>query len=80
MTPMSEFTDQLFKLSGASVDRIKTFSCGHVVNEERICPLILPKGCLNTTFDFNYNNRTKDELVSNKIKTSNHHLNSCNNT
>ena len=63
MQPISEFTDQLFYLAGGSPDRLKVFTCGHVVSKENILPIIVPSGPTGKVFDFSYQNRKNVEIL-----------------
>lgn len=63
MQPMSEFRDRLFISSGASEERIKEFSCDHIVPPENILPIILCSGPIGETMDFSYGSRNLTETV-----------------
>lgn len=63
MQPFSEFTDQLFLLTGAPSSRISTFSCGHVVPDSNILPLVVERGPGGRVFDFTFTNRNSPELL-----------------
>jgi len=63
MEPMSEFTDQLFLMAGASPDRIITFSCDHVIPKENIISNIVMRGPTGIEFEFNFHNRQDTKLV-----------------
>ena len=68
MSPINEFKDQLFLSAGATEDRVFEFSCGHVVQDENILPLVLKSGPASVTLDFTYNNRKNSTLVRNDFK------------
>lgn len=63
MQPVSEFTDQLFKLAGGSAGRIHVFSCGHVIPEENILPITVSSGPTGKIFDFSYQLRSDLEVL-----------------
>ncbi|RLU18770.1 hypothetical protein DMN91_009127 [Ooceraea biroi] len=63
MEPMSEFTDQLFLMAGASPDRIMTFSCDHVIPKENIISNIVTRGPTGIEFEFNFQNRQNAKLL-----------------
>lgn len=63
MQPFSEFTNQLFLLTGAAASRIRTFSCGHVVPPSNILPLTLGQGPGGRTLDFSYAYRNDPNLL-----------------
>lgn len=62
MQPFDEFKLQLFGLEQSC--RVNTFSCGHVVPAESLCPIIMSKGPSGKNLLFNYSNRSNPELVS----------------
>lgn len=63
MAPMDEFTEQLFIATGASPERIVTFSCDHVVPQENITCSIVTCGPTGIEFEFNFQNRQNTKLV-----------------
>ena len=63
MEPITEFVDQLFVSAGAEPERIVTFSCDHVIPKENILTRIVTRGPTGVSFEFNYQNRGKPELV-----------------
>ncbi|EEB06601.2 ATP-dependent DNA helicase Chl1 [Schizosaccharomyces japonicus yFS275] len=54
MSPMDEIAQLLFP---SFLDRVKQFSCGHIVPESNICTVVLSKGTGGTPFRFTYKNR-----------------------
>jgi len=63
MEPMSEFVDQLFLMAGATLDRIMTFSCDHVIPKENIISNVVTRGPTGIEFEFNYHSRQDIKLV-----------------
>lgn len=63
MEPVSEFKDQLFGSLGVPEERIHHFSCGHVIPEENILPVVLCSGPSNRKLDLTFENRTKAETL-----------------
>lgn len=57
MKPMDEFRKRLFQNAGASPERIKEFSCGHVVQPQNILPLIITNTDKIEPILFNFQNR-----------------------
>ncbi|KAE8740581.1 hypothetical protein FOCC_FOCC013914 [Frankliniella occidentalis] len=64
MQPISEFQDQLFLCAGGSLDRISTFSCGHIIPPENILPITLGSGPSGKPFDFSYAQRDSKAMVN----------------
>ncbi|XP_043460879.1 ATP-dependent DNA helicase DDX11 isoform X4 [Leptopilina heterotoma] len=64
MEPMSEFKEQLFIGAGANPERIMTFSCDHVIPKENILTNVVTKGPTGIEFEFNYQNRGNDKMLS----------------
>ena len=64
MKPFSEFREQLFLAAGAPAERVREFSCGHVVPPHHILPLIVPKGPTGRLLDLTHQNRGDASLVS----------------
>ncbi|XP_018054868.1 PREDICTED: probable ATP-dependent DNA helicase DDX11 [Atta colombica] len=63
MEPMSEFVDQLFLMAGATLDRIMTFSCDHVIPKENIISNVVTRGPTGIEFEFNYHSRQDIKLL-----------------
>lgn len=63
MEPMSEFIDQLFLMAGATIDRIMTFSCDHVIPKENIISNVVMRGPTGVEFEFSFHNRQNTKLV-----------------
>lgn len=66
MQPFDDFSLQLFGTE--EITRVNIFSCGHVVPEESLCPIIMTKGPSGKDLLFNYSNRCSAELVSKMLK------------
>ena len=60
---VSEFKDQLFGSLGVPVQRIKEFSCGHVIPEENLLAVCLGRGPSGVQFDFTFKTRDSPEQV-----------------
>lgn len=63
MEPVSEFKEQLFMSLGVPESRIHHFSCGHVIPQDNILPLILTRGPTNKSFDLTFENRAKVDIL-----------------
>ncbi|XP_064085722.1 ATP-dependent DNA helicase DDX11-like [Macrobrachium nipponense] len=63
MHPMSEFRNQLFLSAGADPERVREFSCGHVIPGDQIMPVALSNGPTNTVLDFTYQNRGNPKVL-----------------
>ncbi|XP_068203428.1 ATP-dependent DNA helicase DDX11 isoform X2 [Palaemon carinicauda] len=63
MHPMSEFRNQLYLSAGADPERVREFSCGHVVPGDQIMPVALSNGPTNTVLDFTYQNRGNPKVL-----------------
>lgn len=61
MQPTTEFTTQLFQ---AYAVRIEEHFFGHVVASDAVLPLVVSKGPRNSSFLFNFSNRSNTEMVS----------------
>lgn len=61
MQPTSEFTEQLFQ---SQKERIEQHFFDHVVTADAVLPIVVTKGPRNSSFLFNFNNRTNKDLVS----------------
>nr|QZX63218.1 DEAD/H-box helicase 11 [Halisarca dujardinii] len=64
MQPVSEFKDQLFGSLGVCVERIREFSCGHVIPEDNLLALCLGRGPTGLQFDFTFRARDTHEQMS----------------
>ncbi|KAK3909935.1 ATP-dependent DNA helicase DDX11, partial [Frankliniella fusca] len=64
MQPISEFQDQLFLSAGGSLERISTFSCGHIIPPENILPIALGSGPSGKHFDFSYAQRDSPDMIN----------------
>lgn len=62
MSPMSDFREQLFPY--LSEERFSSFSCGHVVPDENVATFAVPKGPGGRRFEFTYEARKDEKLVS----------------
>lgn len=62
MKPVDDILYQL--LNSESIKRLKTFSCGHVVNKSNIKLLSLTEGPSKTTFNFRYTNRENIAMLN----------------
>lgn len=70
MQPTTEFSQQLFQ---ADRDRIEEHFFGHVVAADAVLPLVVSKGPKNSSFLFNFANRSNKQMVSvNKMLESFH--------
>ncbi len=66
MAPMGDFREQLFPyLEG---ERFSTFSCGHVVPDENVATFAVAKGPGGRRFEFTYEARADERLVSGLLK------------
>lgn len=66
---MSDYATHLF--SYVPSDRLDTFSYGHVIPSENLMALTLPKGIGGLDFDFTYDARDSEKMVSTSlIKTT----------
>lgn len=63
MEPVSDLIDQLFTPCGIQAVSIDRFSCGHIVDDENLLPLILDKGPSGVTFDFTLANRNDEGMI-----------------
>ena len=61
---MSDFEDQLLKVAGVATSRVHRFSCGHVISPDNILPIALQSSPSGLNFEFNYENRTSEAMVS----------------
>lgn len=61
MQPFEHFVTQLF--SRLPVERVKLFSCGHVVPPENIQAFVLPKGPTGVEFEFTATRRTDTSMI-----------------
>ncbi|EED14137.1 DNA helicase, putative [Talaromyces stipitatus ATCC 10500] len=62
MSPMSDYADHLFSyLSSAKLD---TFSFGHVIPPKNLTARILAKGVLGNDFNFIFDQRTSDSMIT----------------
>ncbi|EFN75286.1 Probable ATP-dependent RNA helicase DDX11 [Harpegnathos saltator] len=75
MEPMSEFIDQLFLMAGATIDRIMTFSCDHVIPKENIISNVVMRGPTGIEFEFSFHNRQDTKLLDELGRTL---INLCN--
>ena len=60
---MSDFEDQLLKMSDIPLTRLHKFSCGHVISPDNILPIALGRGPSGSTFEFKFENRGNSEMV-----------------
>lgn len=67
MAPMNEFVEQLFVAAGATLERIVTFSCDHVVPKENILCSITTHGPTGIEFEFTFQNRQSTKLVKDRF-------------
>ena len=58
----SDINMQLFP--GVSLERVSTFSCGHVIPRSHMQCLVLGKGPSGREFHFTYKDRGNEALVS----------------
>ncbi|XP_063165285.1 ATP-dependent DNA helicase DDX11 [Candoia aspera] len=63
MQPVADFREQLFLGAGVDADRIKEFSCGHVIPPDNILPIILCSGPSNQLLEFTYEKRGLPQLM-----------------
>jgi hypothetical protein len=59
---MSDYADHLF--SYVPTDRLETFSFGHVIPPENLTALTLAEGVLGSEFNFTYDHRRSEKMVS----------------
>lgn len=65
MAPMSDFREQLFPYLGeGGGGRFGAFSCGHVVPKENVATFAVAKGPAGRTFEFTFEARKDEKLVS----------------
>lgn len=57
MKPTSEFRKRLFESAGALDGRIVEFSCGHVIPQDNILPIIITKNVEKQPLLFNFESR-----------------------
>lgn len=62
MQPTSDFTDILFPQ--ITNNRVKIFSCGHIIPAENLLVLSFSKSQAGSTFNFNYENRNTTSMIS----------------
>jgi chromosome transmission fidelity protein 1 len=67
MQPVSEFKDQLFGSLGVPTERIREFSCGHVIPESNLLAVSLGKGPSGVQFDFTFRARDSSEQVNSML-------------
>ncbi|KAG1684732.1 ATP-dependent DNA helicase DDX11 [Nymphon striatum] len=63
MQPINEFRDQLFLSTGASIDRIFNFSCGHVIPPDHLLPITFSAGPTGQKFEFTYQNKNSNIMM-----------------
>ncbi|XP_077984674.1 ATP-dependent DNA helicase DDX11-like [Glandiceps talaboti] len=63
MQPLSEFKQQLFFMAGVQADRIREFSCGHVIPPHHLLPMVLCKGPTGVELDFTYQSRDLPNMM-----------------
>ena len=68
-------TNELFHFSGATIDRIEHFSCGHIVPPENVLPLVIKTGPSNKLLDFSFQKRDQLETLSELSRVL---INACN--
>uniref|UniRef100_A0A0K2UK35 DNA 5'-3' helicase n=1 Tax=Lepeophtheirus salmonis TaxID=72036 RepID=A0A0K2UK35_LEPSM len=61
MEPVDEFKKRLFISSGATTERIHHFSCGHIIPESNILPIVLHRGPSGKLLDFSFSLRDLKE-------------------
>ena len=66
MSPMTDYVNHLFSYVPPS--RMDTFSYGHVIPPENLMALSLPKGVGGLDFDFTYETRNSEKMVSLQFK------------
>lgn len=59
---MSDYADHLF--SYVSPEKLDTFSFGHVIPPKNLTARILAKGVLRNDFNFTFDQRNSDSMVS----------------
>ena len=59
---MSDYADHLF--SYVSPEKLDTFSFGHVIPPKNLTAHILAKGVLGSDFNFTFDQRNSDSMVS----------------
>ena len=64
---VSEFKDQLFGSLGVPTERIREFSCGHVIPESNLLAVSLGKGPSGVQFDFTFRARDSSEQVNSML-------------
>ena len=63
MSPMDDYTQHLFAYAEPS--RIQTFSCGHIIPQENLLALPIPKGIGGRDFDFTFERRSLPATIEN---------------
>ncbi|ELU04301.1 hypothetical protein CAPTEDRAFT_175213 [Capitella teleta] len=64
MQPVNDFKEQLFKAAGVPEQRIREFSCGHVIPPKQLLPIALARGSSGTELDFTYQKRDQPQMMS----------------
>lgn len=59
---MSDYADHLF--SYVSPEQLETFSFGHVIPPRNLTARILAKGLMGSDFNFTFDQRNSDSMVS----------------
>ncbi|KAK2747298.1 ATP-dependent DNA helicase chl1 [Myotisia sp. PD_48] len=67
MSPMEDYVNHL--LSYVPRDKVKTFSYGHVIPQNNLIALNLGVGILNAEFDFTFEKRNSETLITSLGKT-----------
>ncbi|KII90522.1 hypothetical protein PLICRDRAFT_697066 [Plicaturopsis crispa FD-325 SS-3] len=62
MSPMSDFTSQLF--SHIPAERLSTFSCGHIVPESNLQTIVMSKGPRGGDLAFKFGNQGDPKLIA----------------
>ncbi|KAL6721203.1 ATP-dependent DNA helicase chl1 [Lecanora helva] len=61
MSPMDDYVHHLF--AHVNSDRLKTFSCGHIIPKENLIALPVARGSLGNDFDFTYEKRDSSSMI-----------------
>ncbi|XP_054168396.1 ATP-dependent DNA helicase DDX11-like [Oppia nitens] len=69
MKPFEEYIDHLFKPLGVPLDRIFTFSCGHVIPDSNLVTIALGMGPNNRQLNYTFQNRNNNELIEETGRT-----------
>jgi chromosome transmission fidelity protein 1 len=63
MQPMNDFIDLLFSSQKLPSQKLRTFSCGHIIPPENLVCISLSKGCSGVDFNFTFQNRESTQLI-----------------